>query len=300
MCFSQGMSAALAVFGFALAAYEHYALKCPRYTIGILYYACMELLQTIQYSFLAEPENDYAMCHDKTNQALTILAGLHICFQPLFTNMLFSSFFRTKNIRDRHESDMIQRLCWFTAVWFICSFFMANFSPDYQPSTEACPNYEYVKEGYDGFLKATTPNVPGLPCTFRPEKSTSGHLAWVLPLYQNTYFMPGSSIHFFVFFAPYIMSHRFCLQRMGWMMMVAGPLLAAKITDSVHEQPAIWCFISILKIGFMSVRARMCGYMTEPIPATLVHTGGIGEQRLEYEYVMASDPKKAPSKPKIM
>jgi len=70
------------------------------------------------------------------------------------------------------------------------------------PATQECPNYEWLVEGYDGSMgNFTTPNLPGHSCTFR-SASSSGHLAWAVPSYQATYFVPGMFFHLFLMYAP--------------------------------------------------------------------------------------------------
>jgi len=80
MCYSPEMSTFFAVSGVGMAAYLRYGAGRPvRVCLAILYFAAMELLQTVQYYWIAEPEDGYAMCKNPVNQALTVVGLAHIC-----------------------------------------------------------------------------------------------------------------------------------------------------------------------------------------------------------------------------
>lgn len=80
MCYSGEMSAGFALLGVAMAAYLRYYLGRPvRLCLAILYFAGMELLQMVQYWYIAEPEDGYAMCQHPVNRFLTFLGVAHIC-----------------------------------------------------------------------------------------------------------------------------------------------------------------------------------------------------------------------------
>ena len=101
MCFSQEMSAALAALCFAVAAFEHQRIRSIRYTMGLAYFGLMELLQAVQYSWIAEPEDGYAMCRNPVNQFLTVLGGIHVAFQPFFIGKKIRSSWQKKYIRQK-------------------------------------------------------------------------------------------------------------------------------------------------------------------------------------------------------
>ena len=65
------------------------------------------------------------------------------------------------------------------------------------------------------------------------------HLAWELPLRTHSYFWPCNNIHFFMMFAPFLVT--------GWMMAVpgvilfiTGPFMTQYFTSNLHEQASIW------------------------------------------------------------
>eukprot|EP00010_Vexillifera_abyssalis_P006419 CAMPEP_0201546352 /NCGR_PEP_ID=MMETSP0173_2-20130828/2654_1 /ASSEMBLY_ACC=CAM_ASM_000268 /TAXON_ID=218659 /ORGANISM="Vexillifera sp., Strain DIVA3 564/2" /LENGTH=136 /DNA_ID=CAMNT_0047954987 /DNA_START=396 /DNA_END=806 /DNA_ORIENTATION=+ len=78
------------------------------------------------------------------------------------------------------------------------------------------------------------------------------HLAWRVPLTNPTYLLPSNFIHFFMMFAPF-----FALEMSNWIhggvLLLTGPVLAAFITDNLHEQASIWCFFSIIQVTLGSI-----------------------------------------------
>lgn len=234
MCFTMGMSLIMGLFAFAWAGYEYTNFKCLQYSLGMGYWGVMELLQVAQHWYAAGPEDDYAMCSDPVNQKLTTLGILHIVFQPLFLSMGLMSMYRRHDITARIEADLIFKLCLFGGFWF-CSYDWASKLMGFRKTmipiaTEECPNYMWLQEGYDASLGFTTPNIPGHACTFYPP-TKSGHLAWAVPVYKQTYFLPGNSLHFFLMFAPYfVMFKRRFVQFAVIVLWLTGPVMASYIT----------------------------------------------------------------------
>lgn len=201
LCFSAEMSAFYALVCFGLGGIVYAAGRSKRLAISMAYFGLMELLQTVQYMFVATPQDDYAMCQSPTNQFLTVLGLVHICFQPYFCNMAFGAPLRPNNLHFRYMNDMVLRLCLLYAGWMFGRYWWAMYWPDNpnlaaRPS-EACPNYEWIRDGYDSGIGWTTPNLPGHSCTFLANTETR-HIAWAFPLYQATYFVPGVSVHAFL------------------------------------------------------------------------------------------------------
>ena len=59
-------------------------------SIGIGYFALMEILQFFQYKVINQCNNDY-------NKFLTNLGYIHICFQPVFVNLWLFAFTNKPN-----------------------------------------------------------------------------------------------------------------------------------------------------------------------------------------------------------
>jgi Family of unknown function (DUF5765) len=248
MCFSGEMSAVFAFICFGLGGIVWAAGRPKRLAISMAYFGLMELLQTVQYKFVAVPDDNYEMCKSPTNQYLTFIGLLHILFQPYFANMALCATGRIMSLRMRHYGDLLSRLCLFFAIWCLIRYWLAAFYPKNphmapRPSAE-CPNYEWVRDGYDAGIGWDTPNLPGHSCTFI-SNTTSGHIAWAAPLYQATYFVPGASMHFFLMFAPALLIKTQIPLGIGFLL--TGPILAASITPSMNEQASIWCFFSVFQ-----------------------------------------------------
>jgi hypothetical protein len=153
--------------------------------------------------------------------------------------------------------------------------------------SENCPNYEWIREGYDAGIDWDTPNLPGHSCTF-VSNSTTGHLAWALPLYQATYLVPGVSIHSFLMFAPSMIVGDPLAAVFGGLLFLTGPVLAAVISSSINEQAAIWCFFSMFQVLVLVVVAFLVVPKNPEIDAKVVHEGGLVKEPIVHQLVSSS------------
>jgi hypothetical protein len=287
MCFSGEMSAFFSLIAVTVAAETYLRHGSLQFSIALLYFGAMELLQTAQYLYIAEPEDGFSMCKNPTNQFLTMLGMLHISFQPVFFNMAVFSIKRRKSLEFRIKHDIVQNLCLWFGLWMFSRYLLAAYWPDNpnmaaRPS-EACPNYEWIRDGYDAGIGWETPNLPGHSCTFRSNSKT-GHLGWAVPMYQSTYFMPSVSVHFFLMFAPSMARNDFKGYLIAIGGVLTGPVIAALITDSLSEQASIWCFFSFSQSLLLGVIAYFVVPVNPEADAKIVHEGGIGEEPLEYMF----------------
>ena len=77
-------------------------------------------------------------------------------------------------------------------------------------------------------------------CTYRGKY----HLAWSVPMAPATYWVPAASIHSFLMFSPFfIIKWNMVIQ--GVFLWLAGPFVAAFITDNLQEQAAIWSVVCL-------------------------------------------------------
>lgn len=286
MCYTQGASLALSTAAFLLAAYEHRRFKCWQYSFGIAYWGIMELLQVVQHSYAAGPEDDYAMCANRTNQYLTKIGNVHIILQPVVLSLSMMSMYRRHDLEARIIGDFVFRLALLAALWFpsyswICHLMGVPMELR-KPATEDCPNYDWLMEGYDGYLKQTTPNIPGQPCVYYAP-TESGHLAWVIPSLRQMYWFPSPNTHFFIFFAPYmVMSKWPIIQCFVFFCWLTGPYLAYRITPSVNEQAAVWCFYSVFQAISYAIVVRWKKLYEQPFPSHIHHAGTRGEVPVTY------------------
>jgi hypothetical protein len=85
------------------------------------------------------------------------------------------------------------------------------------------------------------------------------HLAWAVPLADATYYIPGTSLHMFMMFAPMLTIFESKATMSGGLIaFVTGPILASYITSNLMEQASIWCFFSIFQcmIIFYSIMSK--------------------------------------------
>eukprot|EP01028_Stygiella_incarcerata_P009021 TRINITY_DN40_c0_g1_i1.p1 TRINITY_DN40_c0_g1~~TRINITY_DN40_c0_g1_i1.p1 ORF type:complete len:243 (-),score=32.60 TRINITY_DN40_c0_g1_i1:54-782(-) len=221
MCFNQPMSLTFALMGLAVAAYVYIVKKNTSMAIGIMYFFGMEFLQFWQYFFIDD-------CESMVNRVLTYVGFLHICFQPYFTHMMSSSFSKGNS---RRVWNFTMRLCLIAGFYIVFSSAMAPWSP--RPSTEETPSFDWLRGKR--------------LCTY----SGVYHLAWSVPLYEPTYFMPNLFLHFFVMFAPFFAWGSLFMALQGAILFATGPLLSSYITPNLHEQASIWCFFSIMQVTVM-------------------------------------------------
>lgn len=280
MCFNQPISGFFAASSYVIA-YIAYRTLGTRTAIAVVYFGLMETLQFFQYFVVARPKDGYAKCSDPKNQFLTVVGLLHICFQPYFTSLAFSEY-RKYDLKVRYQKDLVSKLTLFGGAWLFSRYLYTVLypeNPDMRPRpTEACPNYEWVINGYDPWLQRDTPNLPGYSCTFIPDSATK-HLAWSAPMYQASYFVPGASLHMFLMFVPGL----FCGD---WTSMIVlfltGPFLSTILTASLNEQAAVWCYFSIMQCFLLVFIPPV---VDTNIAKKLVYPGTLGEPTLEYQLV---------------
>jgi len=200
--------------------------------------------------------------------------------------MMFTGMPRRHSIKHRIQGDLIHNFCLLGVVALASRYLLAVYWPD-NPNmaprpTKDCPNYEWVRDGYDGLLGFETPNLPGHSCTFRSGSST-GHLAWAVPLYQATYFVPGTFLHAFLMFAPIVAKAEYWSELIvGATFFGTGPALAAYLTDSLNEQASVWCFYSMYQCLFAFIALLL--EKEEPVRPVLAHKGDLGETPLEFQW----------------
>ena len=211
MCWSGEASTALAVVGIATTTYAAFKKEPAVLWITLGYFSSMELLQAFTYTVIDD-------CSNPANQVATLLGYLHIAFQPFFINAI-SMYFVPDEIR-RKISMPVYACCFAVEIYMILASYPFSWSG-------ACV---------------------GSLCSERLcSVSGSWHIAWELPLnlidYWNFGFFQITGLSYVVaaFLLPILYgSWRFTLYHI-----LMGPTIAYLLTDSMHEQAAVWCLISI-------------------------------------------------------
>ena len=221
MCWSGEASAAIAVCGMASGIYSLKRGDSWMLWVPVFYFAGMEILQAFSYSVLDE-------CALKSNRLATLIAYIHISFQPLIIN-IFCLYFIPKEIRDKIQY-------WVLGICLLASLlFLARIFPLDLPSclgmfytTPFCPE-----------CKLPIPMCGSELCTV----SGTWHLAWSVPLGFHP--VLDNAYTFAVLILPLI----YGAWRISIYLFLIGPLLAYLTTDDPNEWPAIWCLLSTIIVG---------------------------------------------------
>jgi hypothetical protein len=225
------MSAAFAALGLFSSWWIYSRTSNTALASGVFFFFTMELLQAIQYMFIAEDSNS-PICDSYINKFLTILGFLHICLQPYFCHVINASLTKNEKYLDRYI--VIKRLC-LIGGGMLFGRFLISYITNY--STMDVSNFQSTE-----WLRGEK------LCTFRG----NWHLAWSVPMADPTYIIPGAAIHSFCMFAPFFaLYEKKGMVIQGLFLFIFGPYLASWITPNLMEQASIWCFFSIAQIAIM-------------------------------------------------
>jgi hypothetical protein len=205
-----------------------YFKGATKLSLGIFYFTSMEILQALQYSYIAESLHD-DQCNHPMNRFLTSVGLLHICFQPYVINMMSQySQQTTKKIQLFHERFVIiKRMCLVIGTWLFVRHLIGL-------------RQETGIVGVDSTEWLQCDKL----CTYKGNL----HLAWAVPMADVSYYMPSSNAHLFFMFVPAMLMYenkRMVITQI--IFFITGPLLAAYITSNLMEQASIWCFFSIFQ-----------------------------------------------------
>ena len=204
MCFSENMSLAIGMTGLLTSIY--YRDKNINASLGIGYFALMEILQYFQYKVINQ-------CNNKYNKLLTNIGYVHICFQPLFFNIWLYAFTEKKDYK-------ILYMSFLAGILLLSRLF--NVKDD-----ELCDTNNEPLCGYN-------------TCSFSGKK----HIAWNIRLRTpgKKWFTPSIGLHFFMWVIPILTNFEL---KPIIALLITAPYFGLLLTDNIHEQPAIWCYTAI-------------------------------------------------------
>ena len=244
MCWNQQTSAAFTALGLAAAWAVHKTTSNKKMTAAILFFCLMELLQSVQYFFIADRLGDPA-CFRKVNQILTLVGYLHIQLQPYFTNLYLQAFRPSTGKAKKNENvawALVQKLCLVQCALGLMRVLLSPALWDRgQLSAREEAYYEATRDWLEG---------PQL-CTYRG----AVHLAWSIPLQQPSYFVPGMGLHAFLMFVPVLCIGGLAELDSVAFLMGTGPVLSMYLTRNAHEQASIWCFFSTMQCAIGAASA---------------------------------------------
>jgi hypothetical protein len=244
MCWNQQASAAFTLLGLAAAGVVWKRTKNGKMTSAVLFFCVMELLQSVQYFFIADKLGD-AECRMRINQILTLVGYLHIQLQPYVTNLYMQAFRPSTGKAGKHEDvawALVQKLCVLQCALGLSRLVL---SPSLWDRT-------LLTETDEAYYAASRDWLEGSElCTYRG----AVHLAWSIPLARPAYFIAGMGLHSFMMFAPVLCIGGFRELDSVSFLMGTGPILSMYLTNNHHEQASIWCFFSTAQCAIGAISA---------------------------------------------
>lgn len=221
MCFNQKYSAAFALMGTVALAlvWKNKKLGHNLLFVPLIFYTIMELLQTVQYS--------YVNSCNKVNRFLTEISYLLVVVQPIMWNLIFLFKKRSVRLTDVQRGILIcaVTLC---GVWIVAhflrrfNFYGKNLSKENESLSE-------ITSG---------PKT----CTFKKEDE---HLYWTYEIFSN----PGMDANWFMYLVLwFIPGFMIPGERSTVLFLLAGFLASwayVKINNHTrHITPSLWCLTS--------------------------------------------------------
>ena len=191
------------------------------------YFCFMELLQFIQYFVIDQ-------CDNLINTYSTALGYIHICWQPLFTNLIMSALDRKNLDRSRDKAwEVIFKACFIIGIFMAARIIIPAivtpevlnhyFRPCYHEMDTLCAERDSWRTG-----------------------STTGlyHIRWNFKMIAASYLFPNIGLHFITMFVlPFAMGMHF----ESVLLFISGPGLAIFFPVDDGERSAIWCFLSVME-----------------------------------------------------
>ncbi|WBR14491.1 hypothetical protein pkur_cds_316 [Pandoravirus kuranda] len=241
MCYSQPMSAVLAIGGWAIVAWLVIrrrgveTARVPPLVYPYAFYALMETLQALQYSVLDQ-------CGRPVNYALTLVAHVLVAVQPCMWNLYrlararaaVAAAARAVDVREtqrqRDAAAVFAAAAGMSAVWAV--FFTIRLLPP-NPVRGVLP------------ATATFTTMHTDEIMVGPEVCTMGgptHLFWVLPYAARNGLEANFFAYLLLWFYPALHEPRGALKLAYWMAQV---VLVNVTAGSIHELPTVWCALSV-------------------------------------------------------
>jgi len=238
MCFTIEVTMGMMAMNLSMALFLHLRGKAFRqYQIFYVFFI-MELLQFLQYLVLDD-------CGHWLNQLTTVLAYVHVCFQPIAISYYV--------LGPEPNIDVIKTVI---RLGFIGGCMLVIRLPYLGVSQFLSEHLSWMGNEFPDNSQAGTHESCSRTAMCGPQlcaRTGNAHLRWEIPLLPSTYFIPGDFMHFFLFFMPLILVPGYVhAQRLGLVLVtfLLGPVLAMTWTYAAAgdayrlEWPAIWCAYS--------------------------------------------------------
>ena len=226
MCFSPKISFSLFVAG-TLLAYVSYVdpiLRPSKMYILFVFYALMELLQTVQYSVVNQ-------CDLPANIYLTEIAYLLVIVQPLMWNTIFY----LRNTSSQTSKSIFMLAIVLCLLWIVMNVY-TRLTYDPKTAKDNCGLFNHNKT-----------------CTYRD--ANTSHLYWRWKTNHISDMTANYFMYMCLWFVPALLVAN---TRPSGVVLTLGAILGFIITkmygSTIVEFPATWCYISvpILIGGYLS------------------------------------------------
>lgn len=232
MCWNQEVSLSIATAGFAGAYYLKKRTHDFYCWAPIAFFASMELLQGLTYFVI----ND---CHNPLNKTLTYLSYLHICFQPIFSNVFFMYFL--------NEEKRAKVLKWVLPISVASMVLVLQKLYIYDGCGTCHPKEIFCADRVCSYFG-------------------TWHIGWQLVLNDNSFYtpewlntlLPGKV----VLLSPHFISMFLLPLFYGeiWLVIflfMTGPYFAMSLTKDKNEWASIWCLFSTTQMSIMLFVTRV-------------------------------------------
>ncbi len=197
----------MAAGGMASTAYFAIKGEDRRLWVPLGYFSLMEALQAFSYGVIDD-------CANPANQVATVLAYLHVTFQPLFFNMLALYFIPP--MIERRVKGLVCALVFIGVFPMLLSMYPFEWA-------QICPAGETI------FCGPRLCSVSG-----------SWHMGWEMP--RSTF--GGLTIETYVI-TGFLLPLLYGSWKLVAYLATVGPLLAYATSEDLNEWPAVWCLFSV-------------------------------------------------------
>ena len=213
VCWSLEASAALTGAGVVGVGYGVKTKQPKELVLTLAYFTLMEGIQMMAYTVIDS-------CELAGNQLLTILAFLHIAFQPFFINMVMMYFIPDE--RRKKIATLVYILWGISATVTLLQLYPFSWA---------------------GMCRESVPLCGSPLCSI----SGTWHLAWNIPLNGIVNIlrpMPFMGLPGY-FLIGLLLPFTYGSWRANLYHIILGPLLAWLLIGSINEAGAVWCTFSI-------------------------------------------------------
>ena len=226
MCFNQKISGMLALFGTLILALVY---KYPNKNnsknnhlyVAIIFYILMEILQTIQYSFVNNCDN--------INRFLTEISYVLVIVQPLMWNWIFLHKYRTNKLKNVQKGIM-QLAIVLCIVWIFANVLrrFRFYSTLNLSKNDSNLNNEIL--------------TGSKTCTYKKDDE---HLYWNYEMFS----IPGGDANWFMYFVlwciPGLLINEYVSIFGIFIGLILSYLYVKFKNHTYHIIPSLWCLISI-------------------------------------------------------